>query len=288
MPRPLMPIISKRSLIRMTSLALLVVAIPLLMLAGCQSRLIYHPRPYAAGTVAAWQERTAGRALDFRTSQGTQRAFLQGNLQSPRNLWIVCGGNGTVALDLAEWIHANAPAEDAWLLMDFPGYGDCHGSPSPERILENLKAAIPQAQREIGWYESPEPQRLRFFGHSLGAAACLMAATEYEIQRGVLIAPFTSTMEMSRHLTGLPLGFLVWHRFDNALRLKELSTRGPGQVVIFHGTDDADIPCAMSRKLAASFPDCVGLREIAGAGHNDIAQHHTTEVAAALRDMGKR
>lgn len=269
-------------------LFLIVVSIvPVLLLAACQSRLIYFPRPYDPDTVTEWKSLTSGRTLDYRTSQGNQRAFLQGNLTSPRNIWIVWGGNGTVALDWAEWIQAHAPAEDAWLLMDFPGYGDCQGSPTPERIRENLKTALPLAAREIGWTGPLDSKRLRFFGHSLGAAACLMAASEFGIQRGVLIAPFTSTMDMSRHMTGLPIGFLVWHRFDNAARLDELATRGAGEVVIFHGTDDEAIPCAMSRKLAASHQKIVRLREIPGGRHNDIPETHATEISAALVDIGK-
>ncbi len=263
-----------------------IAAVPLLLLAGCQSQFIYFPRPYAAGITADWQQRTAGKKIDFTTSQGKQRAFLQGNLKSPRNLWIFCGGNGTVALDWSEWIAENAPQGDAWLLVDFPGYGDCEGSPNPTRIRESLKTVVPLAASELGWSEPPDPERLRFFGHSLGSAACLIAATEFGVQRGVLVSPFTSTMEMSGVLTGLPLGFLVWHRFDNPARLAELAARGPGKVVILHGTDDEAIPVWMSRKLAAEQKSAVTLREIPGGRHNTIPETHRAELANAIRETG--
>lgn len=264
-----------------------VAAVPLLLLAGCQSHLIYFPRPYGPATVAEWKSQSSGRTIDYRTSQGNQRAFLQGNLKSPRNLWIVCGGNGTVALDWADWLRNHAPAEDAWLLVDFPGYGDCQGSPSPARIRENLRTALPLAARELGWNGRPDPARLRFFGHSLGAAACLMGASEFGIQRGVLLSPFTSTMAMSRHMTGLPLGFFVWHRFDNAARLGELAARGAGAVVILHGTDDEAIPSSMSRELAAGQKQIVRLREIPGGRHNDLPELHAADISAALEEIGK-
>jgi hypothetical protein len=138
-------------MVRWLRLLLIAVAIPLGMMVACQSQLIYFPRPYGTGTTAKWQERTAGKPIDFTTSQGRQRAFLQGNLKSPRNLWIVCGGNGTIALDWSDWLADNAPREDAWLLVDFPGYGDCEGAPSPGRIRESLKAGVPLALHEIGW-----------------------------------------------------------------------------------------------------------------------------------------
>ena len=114
----------------------------------------------------------------------------------------------------------------------------------------------------------------------------MIAASEFKIQRGVLIAPFTSTMDMSRTITGLPLGFLVWHRFDNSARLAELAARGPGEVIVFHGTDDETIPVWMSRTLAAQQKQVVRLREIPGGRHNLIQETHAEAVAAALEETG--
>ena len=131
--------------VRVLRLLLIITVIPLVVLAGFQSKLIYFPRPYAAGTTAEWAQRTSGKRIDFKTSQGNQRAFLQGNLTTPRNLWLVCGGNGTLALDWAEWLEEYAPKEDAWLLVDFPGYGDCEGAPTPGRIRESLMKGVPLA-----------------------------------------------------------------------------------------------------------------------------------------------
>lgn len=249
--------------------------------------MIYFPRPYAAGVTDKWQRKTAGRSVDFTTSQGRQRAFLQGNLKSPRNLWIVCGGNGTVALDWSDWIASHAPAEDAWLLVDFPGYGDCEGKPSPGHIRESLNTLVPMAAESVGLTAKPDASRLRFFGHSLGAAASLIAATELDIHQGVLLSPFTSTMEMSQVVTGLPLGLLVTHRFDNEARLDEILARGPARIVILHGADDEVIPVDMSRKLAKSREKQVRLIEVQGARHNDIAHDNPEQLAGALHDIGK-
>lgn len=281
------PLTVRRRLLQMMLPILGIAGVPLLLLAGCQSKFIYFPRPYPPGLTERWSAETKGKAIDFTTSQGHQRAFLQGNLQTPRHLWVVCGGNGTVALDWSEWIGTHAPREDAWLLVDFPGYGDCEGSPCPGRIRESLRAAIPLASRQIGWSANPDPKRLRFFGHSLGGAACLIAASEFKIQRGVLLSPFTSTMDMSRAVTGLPLGFLVTHRFDNVARLAELSARGPGQVIILHGTGDEVIPVAMSRTLASGQKGKVRLIEIPGGRHNTIQEQSADAVADALSETGR-
>lgn len=263
-----------------------VTSIPLVLLMSCQSKLIYFPRPYGADVTAKWSSETQGKPIEFTTSQGRQRAFLQGDLKSPRNLWIVCGGNGTVALDWSEWLQKHAPPEDAYLLVDFPGYGDCEGYPNPARIRESLRVAVPLATEALGWTD-PNPARLRFFGHSLGAAASLIAATEFKIQRGVLLTPFTSTMDMANVLTGLPVGFLVTHRFDNEARLAELAERGRGEVIILHGSDDESIPVTMGRKLADQRKDVVRFIEIPGGRHNTIQDQDATSLSNALRQIGR-
>ena len=278
---------SNKKLLLLPVMALALILLPVAaFVPSCQSRMIYFPRPYPAGTTTQWKQTTGGRSIDFHTSQGKQRAFLQGNLKHPRNLWIVCGGNGTVALDWSDWLQTHAPKDDAWLLVDFPGYGDCQGSPSPSRIRETFQSAVPLACESLGWNASRDKPRLRFFGHSLGAAACMMAASEFGIQRGVLLAPFTSTSDMAAELTGLPVGFLVIHRFDNSARLAELAARGKGRVNIVHGTDDEVIPVAMGRSLAASIPGTGHLTEIPGGRHNDIQENHAMVLARALQDAG--
>jgi uncharacterized protein len=275
----------KTVIVRIFLILVVVISIPLVLLTSCQSKLIYFPRPYGAEVTSKWASETQGKPIEFTTSQGRQRAFLQGKLKSPRNLWIVCGGNGTVALDWSEWLQKNSPSEDAYLLVDFPGYGDCEGYPNPSRIKESLRTVVPLATDALGWPD-PNPERLRFFGHSLGAAASLIGATEFKIQRGVLLAPFTSTMDMANVVTGLPLGILVTHRFNNEARLSELAARGRGEVIIIHGCDDESIPVTMGRKLAEQRKDVVRYIEISGARHNDIQDLNASTLSNALRQIG--
>jgi pimeloyl-ACP methyl ester carboxylesterase len=290
-PRISIPSKLLRPLLRLIAALAMLTLLPLILLASCQSKLIYFPRPYKTDEARDWRDLSGGRIVEYETSQGKQRAFLQGELVKPRRLWVVCGGNGTVALDWSHWFRDRASAGDAWLLVDYPGYGDCEGKPSPGHIRENLRTVVPLAAKEVGLPigadGKPDATRLRFFGHSLGAAASLVAASEFGIQRGVLLTPFTSTMDMSKAMTGLPLGFLVWHRFDNSARLAELAKRGPGRVVILHGTDDEAIPVEMGRTLAKEREDVVKFVEIPGGRHNTLQDTNTREVVEAIREAGE-
>lgn len=256
-----------------------------LLLLSCQSRLIYYPRPY--GKASLWDlEHRGGRKVEFTTSQGPQVAFYlpprANPASTPAFLWIVSGGNGSLALD-----YSGEPmywdARFGYLFVDYPGYGLCAGKPNPERIEENMMAAAEAMRKELGWSEAEFRDRTGVFGHSIGCAAALMGADDLQLKRVVLCAPFTTMTEMGRITLGWPLCHLNMHRFDNVARLNALNARG-AQVRIFHGTADGLIPIRMARELRERFPGTVQLTEVE-AGHNDVVMFSRENVGAAMREL---
>ena len=259
----------------------------LTLLTACQSRFIYFPRPYAAGDVEKWKQKYHGEIIPYETSTGRQQAYLQRKVRQqgpPERFWLVAGGNAALALDLADWLWENGDSRDAFLMIDFPGYGQCEGSPNPSRIHENVVAAVAAAIQKMGFSTAEIQPRMRIFAHSLGCAGTLLAAREFGIRRGILIAPFTSTMDMTKQVLGINLGFLLWHRFDNQARLRELA--GPdARFIIFHGTTDEVIPVAMSREMKAAMPELIDLREIPDGYHNDLFDAAEKALAAAMVEI---
>ncbi len=251
-------------------------------MASCQSKLIYFPRPYGGDHVKNWDAEPGTTVIDYKTSEGNQQAYLLSNTPKPERLWLVCGGNGTLALDWSDWLRENAPRQDAWLLIDIPGYGACSGSPRPSTIGHTLKAVVPAGLDSLKWSLPADHGKLRFFGHSLGSAVALMAADEYDLRRGVLMTPFTSSMDMTKAIFGVDLGFIVWHRFDNEARLKTLAARGNAAVFILHGSNDESIPVTMSRELAQEFPSVVRYTEIPGGRHNNLQEIAPEKIRAAM------
>ncbi|WP_367873935.1 alpha/beta hydrolase [Luteolibacter sp. Populi] len=254
----------------------------LLLLASCQSKLIYFPRPYGADHVADWDAEPGTKVIDYETEQGKQQAYLLSKTDKPERLWLVCGGNGTLALEWSDWLREHGPANDAWLLMDIPGYGACEGKPSPGTIRNSLKAVVPAGMGALGWSLPADQGKLRFFGHSLGAAVTLMGAKEFDIRRGVMLTPFTSSMDMTKAMFGVNLGFIVWHRFNNLERLDEMAKKGNAAVFILHGADDEAIPVWMSRELAEKVPSVVHYTEIPKGRHNTLQDMAAEEIRAAM------
>lgn len=254
----------------------------LALLTGCQSRFLYYPAPYDGGEPEIFVKR-GGVRLDYTTGQGRQSAWLM----LPRDggavdrFWLVCGGNAAVALQYEDFCRDLPFKGDAFLLFDYPGYGACEGSAHPDRIRESLRKVVPLAAERLKLDAAELAARGGVFGQSLGAAAALIAVEEFQFRRAVLCSPFTSTMEMTRVMFHVPLGFLVWHRFDNRPGLSVLKNNH-GRVWIFVGDSDTIIPLDMSRTLAREFSGIATLREVPGADHNDLLQLAMPQITAAM------
>jgi uncharacterized protein len=242
-------------------------------LARLQGRFIYFPRRYEPDDLEQAQD-VGIEEVRFRTSQGNQTAFLcrkSGPGGEKRNIWLVFGGNGTVALD---WVSLVADAADpcaAFLLVDYPGYGICDGIPTPRSILENaegaLEALVAKKQGEF------RAEALCVFGHSLGGAAALQFAARYRVQKIIAISTFTTMDAMVRATIRISLGQLLQHRFDNVNSLKAiLSSKQVPSILIFHGEKDEIIPLKMGRALAQLDPTRIRFVPVPGAHHNDVIE----------------
>ena len=258
----------RKRLLRLLAIATLT---PVIFLLGCQSSLIYHPRDYENEHTEMLQT-AKGQPISYQSSQGRQIAFYIPPKEGSANtapVWLCFSGNAALALEwlpsLESWDH-----RFAYLLIDYPGYGQNEGRPNPNRIRESSKAAFAALSSHLG--TTPEALQPRTFvlGHSLGAAAALMAAEDLHLHRGLLISPFTSMTEMGRIVLGWPLCHLNMHRFDNRRTLAVVTARERARVTIFHGADDQVIPVRMGRQLATAHPAGVTFHEIPRAGHNDI------------------
>ena len=272
-----------RPLTRIIRTAIVTVLAGLAMLSACQTRFIYFPNSYPAGQTEDFLKH-GGQRIDYSTGEGRQTAWLlpPAGGEVPERVWIVTAGNGSLALDFGLLPIQSSLTKDAFVFLDYPGYGDCAGKPHPDTIRASLRAAGPLITGRCQLPPGGLAQRGIVWGHSLGAAAGLIAAEEYGIRRAVLLSPFTSTMDMTKEAFGVPLGFLLTHRYDNEARLASLLARG-GQAWIVHGADDEVIPVAMGRQLAAAGGPAVKFEEIPEARHNTLMMDALPSVVKAMQ-----
>lgn len=273
-----------KRILRTTTLALgrSVLAL-VLLLACCQNKIIYYPRGYDE----AYVDSKPVRPLTFNTAQGRQVAWVPNRpgteIPASGQVWLVFSGNGTRALEMVDFMKEVLPdPADIAVLVDYPGYGQCQGRPTPAHIQETTKAVVPAIAAYLHTTPKDLNPRLRVFGHSLGCAAALMAMNEHGIQRGVLIAPFTSMMDMARRTVGWPLCEVLHHRFDNVASLRALQKRGGCHLEVIHGSRDEVIPQVQGQTLARDFPDLITFHSADQGMHNHILSSHLPMIQQAV------
>ncbi len=246
-----------------------------------QDRMIYLPRPYAATELS----QLPSGLIPLRESDDSLIAFYRppANGAVPQRLWMLFGGNADQALRWDAFAREHAAAGTGFLMVEYPSYGACRGSPSPATILATNERAMTMLAQRLGLGLDDLHQRTACLGHSLGAAAALQYAAKHPPRRLVLISPFTTMKDMARRSVGWPLCELLVHRFDNRARLAELAAAGLPPTAIIHGDRDGVIPVTMGRELAAAHPG-IHLSVIVGAGHNDVLDMAAREIVTAMRE----
>jgi pimeloyl-ACP methyl ester carboxylesterase len=249
------------------------VAVLVLLLYLFQGALLYHPRRYPEDPARMLPAR--GEVLALGLDGDRQHAYwLPGPLAGPPDpVFFVFGGNATLALDWLDWVDALQRRRPrlSFVLVEYPGYGASGGKPSRASMLRVAHAARGRLRTLLGVAEAALASRTRVLAHSIGAGVGLEFAREAGAAEVVLVAPFTTLVDMARSVVGWPLCLLARDRWDNAARLRELALSPARPAVrIYHGAADEVIPVRMGRALAAPHAGWVRYEEWPGVGHNDV------------------
>ena len=254
--------------LRVTAVVLAGVAILIVGVAAMfffsQHSMIYHPRPYYSGYEHALPVNAV--QIDYVVPFGRQTAFyIPGKEPKPKRLWMAFSGNASLALDWTG-ILSNYPANgDAFLLVDYPGYGRNSGYATIDSTRTTANAALNALTQRLGIDQ--DGIELGLIGHSLGAAAGLDFGAQHMVHGVVLISPFTTLREEAAYVVGGLLSRVLAENYDNRKNLRAIVRRNPNvRIAIFHGTDDTVIPVRMGADLKQHFP-AADFFPIQGADH---------------------
>jgi uncharacterized protein len=268
-------------------ITLLVVVAVLAALLGLlwlfQRRLLYFPTPGPVPPAASVLP--GAEDVTFETTDGLRLAgwFVPAPPGDPadragraRPAVLVCNANAGDRSMRARLAAALARMGLAVLLFDYRGYGGNPGHPTEEGLAADARAAL-------GYLEGrPEvdPERVIYFGESLGAAVALRLATERPPAALVLRSPFASLAEVGRrHYPVLPVSLLLRDRYDSAALAGRLDT----PLLVVAGGRDQIIPASHSRRLFDAAPQPKRLVVLDGADHNDDELLAGPRLLAELR-----
>jgi pimeloyl-ACP methyl ester carboxylesterase len=248
-----------------------------------QERLIYPAPHYAPQELAVLpMGLTALRdPADAASIVGFYRAPADGS--ALRKLWLTFGGNGDLALRWDPLLRATATDGTGILMVEYPGYGARAGTPSPQSLRAGAELSVRVLSAELGIGVAELEAQSSLLGYSIGSAAALDYAVHHPVRRIVLVAPFTSMLDMARASVGSPLCFLLRHRYDNVASLRALQARTPPPLHILHGASDRFIPSRMGAELAALAPGS-RFELVAGADHGDVVELAAPRLRALLSE----
>ncbi len=275
------------------------IAVSLAALAGL-NRLIRRGlrAPRIAETASLAQLGLIGREVRLPTRRGRRLLawLLPGEANRPAPAVVVLhgwGANMEMMLPLARPLWADGLTV---LLVD----ARCHGGSDDDsfsslpRFAEDLDAAI-------DWLKTqPEtlPDRIAVVGHSVGAAAALLAASRRDDLAAVIsLAAFAHPATMMRRwlaakgIPYVPLGWytlryvqwVIGHRFD-AIAPVNTITRVNCPVLLVHGDEDATVPVEEAHAIRQR-SDRARLRVFPGEHDaSETLEQHSGELSAFLRE----
>ncbi|PSK88747.1 hypothetical protein CLV63_12933 [Murinocardiopsis flavida] len=267
------------------ALAGIVVLVVLVLLIGtvvlAQRSLVFLPdtgTPAPAGRLVEGASDTA-----FRTGDGLELGAMLVPARPAADTGmavLVAPGNGGNRADRAGTARALSDAGFTVLAFDYRGYGGNPDSPSEDGLAEDARSARRHLLEETGL----RPDRLLYFGESLGTAVVTRLAAEQPPAGLLLRSPFPSLADLARvHYPYVP-GALLRDRFALAEHLAEV--RAP--VTVVYGDADTIVPPRLSERVAAVDGPDIERVVISGAGHNDPVMFTGDEVVGSLRALAER
>jgi fermentation-respiration switch protein FrsA (DUF1100 family) len=150
------------------------------------------------------------------------------------------------------------------LLWDYRGYGGNQGYPSEKGLAKDAVAARAYLNRR----DDVDPERIVYFGESLGCGVAVRLAVERPPAAMILRSPFTSLADVGqRHFFFLPVRLLLKDRFSCVDRIDRV--RCP--LLFIAGERDGIVPARFSKRLYEAAGEPKRLVMIPGADHNDAA-----------------
>ncbi|HEV8280476.1 MAG TPA: alpha/beta hydrolase [Candidatus Limnocylindrales bacterium] len=270
-------------IVRGIAVVVLAAAIVLAFLYVTQRSLIYFPGSASPGEDLLPPE---AQVVELQTADGLRLSgwFLPAGGQSsgssadstPGPAVLICNGNAgdrSHRLPLAE-----ALAERGYgvLLFDYRGYAGNPGKPTEEGLRADARAAVDA----LAARPDVDPERIAYFGESLGAAVAGGLATERPPAALVLRSPPSSLADVGRHhYPFLPIfDVLLFDRYPLAEQLR--SVRGPLLVLVTER--DEIVPAELSHRVFDAAAEPKRYVPILANHHNDPALFAGEEMLAAV------
>jgi uncharacterized protein len=171
-------------------------------------------------------------------------------------------GNAGHIGDRADRVRPYVDAGFGAFLVEYRGYGGNPGRPTEDGLYADARAAVDFLEQQ-----GVTPQRMVFYGESLGTAVAVQIALERACAALVLEAPFTSVAAVAQSRYWMfPVRHLVLDKFDSLAKIGKLGC----PLFVMHGEADGVIPIRYGRQLFDAAPDPKESKWFAAGTHTNF------------------
>lgn len=241
-----------------------------------ENRLVYLPTSAAQ----AWSEPPSSDVEDisFASPNGTKLHgwWLPGESNAPA-LLLFSGNAGNLSGRGQTIVRLRERLDVSVFIFDYPGYGKSEGSPSEPACYDAAEGAI----RWLRDTKQIPPNRMIFYGESIGGGVAIEMATRHPCRAIVLIKTFTSLPAAAKgHYPWLPVNWLMSNRYDNLSKLPGI--RCP--VFVLGADADQVVPFEHAETLFRIANEPKQFFRDSGSDHNDPLPDSLWPVLRAFLD----
>ncbi len=148
-------------------------------------------------------------------------------------------------------------------ILSYRGYGDSSGSPGESGFYRDAEAA----REYLEDHPQVDPDRIVYFGRSIGSAVAVELAARRAPAGLVLESPFPSMRWLARQVySWLP----VWPFLHEQFPVEERASGIEAPALVIHGSDDEIVPVSGGERVAETLAGETDMYIVDGAHHNDV------------------
>jgi fermentation-respiration switch protein FrsA (DUF1100 family) len=187
-------------------------------------------------------------------------------------------GNGDFLAGRVSRFKAMTSDGTGLVALSYRGYAGSSGAPSERGILQDAAAAY--AFTTVRY----PPDRIVAWGFSLGTGVAVALAAERPIDKLILEAPYTSTVDVAGSMLRIvPVSLLMRDQFHSDRRILRVSA----PLLIMHGDSDPAIPIAFGERLFGLAHEPKRFVRFPGGGHDNLDSFGAIEAARQFIDAAK-
>lgn len=224
-----------------------------------QDRLVYFPTRALEATPAAVG--LEYEDISVTTDDGIAVHAWYIPRDSARGTLLFCHGNGGNISHRLTSIRQFHDLGLSVLIFDYRGYGQSDGSPSEEGTYRDAGAVL----NYLLEVKQVDPNKLIYFGRSLGGAVAAWLATRHPPKALILESCFSSIVDVGAQAYWfLPVRLISRYRYPAAEYVRQIHV----PLMVIHSPDDEIVPYKFGKRLFDSANEPKEFLKISGS-HND-------------------